>query len=40
VLDLHIVQGELPFDASIVGAHTIAQYAPGVPGVVFSLLKV
>jgi hypothetical protein len=36
----HIVQGELPFDASIVGAHTIAQYAPGVPGVVFSLLRV
>ncbi len=36
----HILQGELPFDASIVGAHTIAQYAPGVPGVVFSLVSV
>jgi hypothetical protein len=36
----HIVQGELPFDASIVGAHTFAQYAPGVPGVVFSLVSV
>jgi hypothetical protein len=38
--DCHILQGELPFDASIVGAHTIAQYAPGVPGVVFSLVSV
>ncbi len=36
----HKLQGELPFDASIVGSHTIPQYAPGVPGVVFSLVKV
>ena len=38
--DCHILQGELPFDASIVGAHTIAQFAPGLPGVVFSLVSV
>lgn len=38
--ECHILQGELPFDVSIVGAHTIPQYAPGVPGVVFKLLKV
>jgi hypothetical protein len=38
--DCHILQGELPFDASIVGAHTIPQFAPGLPGVVFTLVKV
>ncbi len=38
--DCHIIQGDLPFDASIVGAHTIAQFAPGLPGVVFSLVSV
>ncbi len=36
----HTLQGELPFDASIAGAHTIAQFAPGLPGVVFSLVRV
>jgi hypothetical protein len=36
----HTVQGELPFDASIVGAHTIPQFAPGLPGVVFKLVNV
>jgi hypothetical protein len=36
----HIIQGELPFDVSIVGAHTIPQFAPGLPGVVFKLLRV
>jgi hypothetical protein len=36
----HILQGELPFDASIVGAHTIPAFSPGLPGVVFGLVKV
>lgn len=36
----HFPQGELPFDVSIIGAHTIPQFAPGLPGVVFSLVKV
>ena len=36
----HTIQGELPFDASILGAHTIPQFAPGLPGVVFQLVKV
>lgn len=37
----HIQQGELPFDASILGAHTIATWTPGVtPGVVFQLTNV
>lgn len=36
----HTPQGELPFDASILGAHTIQQFAPGLPGVVFKLMKV
>jgi OmcA/MtrC family decaheme c-type cytochrome len=36
----HIPQGELPFDASIIGAHTIDDQAPGVPGVVITLGKV
>jgi hypothetical protein len=36
----HIIQGELPLDASILGAHVIPQFAPGLPGVVFKLDKV
>jgi hypothetical protein len=36
----HIPQGLLPFDASVIGAHTIPQFAPGLPGVVFKLLQV
>jgi OmcA/MtrC family decaheme c-type cytochrome len=36
----HIPQGELPFDASIVGAHTVDDEAPGVPGLNFTLTKV
>jgi OmcA/MtrC family decaheme c-type cytochrome len=36
----HIPQGELPFDASIMGAHTIADQAPGVNGINFTLIKV
>jgi OmcA/MtrC family decaheme c-type cytochrome len=36
----HFPQGELPFDTSVVGAHTIPRFAPGVPGVVFTLVKV
>jgi OmcA/MtrC family decaheme c-type cytochrome len=33
----HFPQGELPFDASILGAHQIPQFAPGLPGVVFTI---
>ncbi len=37
----HIPQGELPFDASILGGHAIPQWTPGLmPGVVFKLLNV
>ena len=36
----HIPQGELPFDASILGAHQIVNQAPGVPGLNFTLTKV
>ena len=37
----HIPQGELPFDASVLGAHTIPLWTPGVtPGVVFQLINV
>jgi OmcA/MtrC family decaheme c-type cytochrome len=36
----HIKQGELPFDASIVGAHTVPASAPSVPGINFTLVKV
>lgn len=36
----HTIQGEVPFDVSIIGAHTIPQFAPGLPGVVFKLDKV
>ena len=37
----HIPQGEIPFDASILGAHAIAQWTPGLlPGVNFKLIGV
>jgi OmcA/MtrC family decaheme c-type cytochrome len=36
----HIPQGELPFDASIIGAHTIPDQAPGIPGINFTLASV
>ncbi len=36
----HFPQGELPFDASIIGAHTIPEFAPGLPGVVFTVTGV
>jgi len=36
----HIPQGELPFDASIIGAHTVVDQAPGIPGLNFTLTKV
>jgi OmcA/MtrC family decaheme c-type cytochrome len=36
----HIPQGELPFDASIMGAHTIADQAPGITGINFTLVSV
>jgi OmcA/MtrC family decaheme c-type cytochrome len=36
----HIQQGEIPFDASIIGAHTIADQAPGIAGLNFTLVKV
>ena len=36
----HVPQGELPFDVSILGAHVFPQFAPGLPGVVFTLQKV
>src|SRR5271157_1563898 len=36
----HIPQGELPFDASIIGAHTVDDEAPGIPGLNFTLAKV
>ena len=36
----HIPQGELEFDASILGAHTIPQFSKQLPGLVFNLIKV
>ncbi|HEX3747735.1 MAG TPA: OmcA/MtrC family decaheme c-type cytochrome [Bryobacteraceae bacterium] len=36
----HIPQGELPFDASILGAHATLDTAPGVPGLNFTLTSV
>ena len=36
----HVPQGELEFDASILGAHTIPNRSPSLPGVVAELLKV
>lgn len=36
----HFPQGELPFDASIIGAHVQPRFAPGLPGVVLGLVRV
>jgi OmcA/MtrC family decaheme c-type cytochrome len=36
----HIPQGELPFDASIMGAHTNPTQYSGLPGLVIAILKV
>jgi len=36
----HIPQGELPFDASIIVAHTVNDEAPGIPGLNFTLVSV
>jgi OmcA/MtrC family decaheme c-type cytochrome len=36
----HTPQGELEFDASILGGHTIPRFSRDMPGVVFQLLKV
>jgi OmcA/MtrC family decaheme c-type cytochrome len=36
----HIPQGELEFDVSIIGGHTIDRFSSALPGVVFELLKV
>ncbi len=36
----HVPQGELPFDASIMGAHTTPTEYSGLPGLVISILKV
>ncbi|HLH01065.1 MAG TPA: OmcA/MtrC family decaheme c-type cytochrome [Bryobacteraceae bacterium] len=36
----HIPQGELPFDASIMGAHTVPTEYSGLPGLVIKILKV
>ncbi|HEY7387534.1 MAG TPA: OmcA/MtrC family decaheme c-type cytochrome [Bryobacteraceae bacterium] len=36
----HIPQGDLPFDASIMGGHTIPDQAPGIPGINFTLANV
>ncbi len=36
----HIPQGELEFDASIIGGHTIPQYSTTLPGIVVTLTKV
>lgn len=36
----HIQKGELEFDASIIGAHTIPRLSTSLPGTVFSLVRV
>jgi OmcA/MtrC family decaheme c-type cytochrome len=36
----HVPQGELDFDASILGAHTIPTFSRELPGVVFNILSV
>ena len=36
----HVPQGELEFDASIVGAHTIPRFSRDLPGTVLEILKV
>lgn len=38
--DCHIPQGELEFDASIIGAHTIPDQSTTIPGLNFTLVKV
>jgi OmcA/MtrC family decaheme c-type cytochrome len=38
--ECHIPQGELEFDASIIGAHTIPEYSTTLPGIVVTLTKV
>ena len=35
----HIPEGELEFDASIIGAHTISRYAKALPGLVVKLVQ-
>jgi OmcA/MtrC family decaheme c-type cytochrome len=36
----HVPQGELEYDASVKGAHMIANYSPTLPGLVLDLVKV
>ena len=36
----HFQKGELPFDSSILGAHTLPTKAPGIPGINFTMVKV
>jgi OmcA/MtrC family decaheme c-type cytochrome len=36
----HVPQGELEFDASVVGAHTIPRFSMDLPGTVFELMRV
>jgi OmcA/MtrC family decaheme c-type cytochrome len=36
----HIPQGELEFDASIIGAHTIPEFSSALPGTVFDIVDV
>ncbi len=36
----HVPQGELPFDASILGAHTVPEDAPGAPSMVATIASV
>ncbi|MBK9166844.1 MAG: OmcA/MtrC family decaheme c-type cytochrome [Bryobacterales bacterium] len=36
----HTPQGELPFDASIIGAHTVPENAPQLPGITFEAIRV
>ncbi len=36
----HIPQGELEFDASVIGAHTIPEFSRDLPGTVFEILDV
>ncbi len=39
-VNCHIRRGELEFDASVLGAHTIPRLSPSRPGVVFEILSV
>ena len=36
----HVAEGELEFDASIIGAHAIPRFSKNLPGTVFDILKV